>query len=530
MKNIFIGGAWPYANNSLHIGHLAALLPADVIARYYREKGDNVIYVSGTDSHGTPITMRAKKEQVKPEVLADFYHQEFSKNFNDLDFSYDMYSTTTDDFHKEKTKEYFKEIVKNGYIYEKEDNQEFCENCNNFLSDREIIGICPHCGGEAKGDQCDKCLSPLTPNEVIDKKCKECENDTIVKKNKHLYFKLSAFQNKLEEVIKESKGIWRKNATSESKKYLDMGLIDRAATRQLTWGVDVPVEGYEDKKIYVWIEAVLGYLTIGEKVAKDKGLDFDKFIKDKDVISYYVHGKDNITFHTIIFPALLQAIDKNMQLPKYIISSEYVNMNDEKMSKSKGNLISINELVSKYNKDTIRYYMIANGPEKKDINFSEDDLIQNHNKFLVGVLGNFINRNLSFIEKKFNGVVTNGIIDKNIIDTTSKVYNVVGKLIEKGELREAIDMVMHYAVMGNKYYDDQKPWLQVKENIVDFNNTTYTCVYIMANLSNLLFPFMPSTAIRIKKILNLSKEKWEIENIKGDIKINNLSLLFDKIE
>lgn len=530
-RDIFIGGAWPYANNSLHIGHLAALLPADIIARYFRGNGDNVIYVSGTDSHGTPITVRAKKENINPKDIATQYHKEFVSNFNDLDFSYDLYSSTMEDFHKIRVQKYFTQILNNGYIYEKEEDQDFCEICDNFLSDREIIGVCPHCGGAAKGDQCDKCLTTLVPKEILDKHCMVCGSSVVVRKNKHLYFELSKFQDMLRELVNNKDNNWRRNAVSEATKYLNMGLIDRAATRQLTWGIDVPVEGYEDKKIYVWIEAVLGYLTAGEQVALTRGINFEEYMmKRSDLNTYLVHGKDNIPFHTIIYPALLNAINKDMQLPQNIISSEYVNMNNEKMSKSTGNLISVNELISKFNKDTIRYYIISNGPEKKDINFSQEDLIQNHNKFLVGVFGNFINRNLSFITKKFNGVITCGNVDEEIQNKTKEVVNTVGKLIEKGELKSAINMVMDYAVLGNKYYDEQKPWIQVKENMESFNNTTYTCVYMMANLANLFAPFMPSTTDKIRKMLNLPGFKWGVTQISGDIQIKESNILFDRIE
>lgn len=531
MRNILIGGAWPYANNSLHIGHLAALLPADVIARYYRGCGDNVIYVSGTDCHGTPITVRAKKENIKPVEIATKYHEEFVNSFNQMDFSYDLYTATMTENHKKRVQEYFEKIYNNDYLYEKEEDEDFCPKCNQFLADREIVGTCPHCGGSAMGEQCDSCLMPINPKELKDKHCKMCGSSLILKKNKHLYFKLSAFQKVLENLVKNRENDWRKNAINETKKYLNLGLIDRAATRQLDWGVEVPVKGFEDKRIYVWIEAVLGYMTAGSTVAEKRNIDFDKYVTDNDnLITYFVHGKDNITFHSIIYPALLQAINPKYQLPKKIISCEYVNMNDEKMSKSKGNLITMDCLRETYGKDTVRYYMIANGPEKKDINFTSTDLVNAHNKFLVGVIGNFINRNLSFINKKFDGIIKKGNVDSEIINKTKELYKNVGLLIEQGELRNAIENVVSYAVMGNKYYDENEPWNKVKEDINKFNDITYTCVYMMANLSNLLNPFIPESANKIKNMLNLEPFKWEEYKIDGDIKINNLELLFNKIE
>lgn len=530
-RNIFVGGAWPYANNSLHVGHLAALLPGDVIARYYRQNGDNVIYVSGTDSHGTPITVRAKKEGVSPESIAQTYHKEFKKNFEDLDFSYDLYTSTMTKYHEDLVKKYLIQINDNGYIYKKEDLQDYCPECENFLSDREIIGVCPHCGGLAKGDQCDNCLATLNAKEVLDKKCSICHSRTILKPNTHLYFALSKFEDKLKNLIDIRQGQWRANAINETNKFLSMGLIDRAITRQLDWGIDVPFKGFEDKKIYVWIEAVLGYLTAGQKVAEERGIDFKKFMTDSDTLTYYSHGKDNIPFHTYIFPSLLMAIDEKLKLPDYIISCEYVNMNDEKMSKSKGNLISVNELIKLFPKDSIRYYMIANGPETKDINFSLNDFIQIHNKFMVGVFGNFVNRNLSYLNKKFDGNIPNGVVAPEIQKLTRETYNKVGKLIEQGKLRQAIEMAMSYVSAGNKYYDEQKPWIQVIENIDGFNDTTYTCVYMMANMSNLFAPFMPTTCAKIKQKLALDETyEWHEIQIGNNLKVENNDLLFERLQ
>ena len=530
-RNIFIGGAWPYANNSLHVGHLAALLPADVIARYYRLNGDNVIYVSGTDSHGTPITVRARKENVSPDSIAEKYHSEFVKNFNDLDFSYDLYTTTMTDYHAEHVKAYLKRMYDNGFIYEKEEEQDFCPSCNTFLSDREIIGVCPHCHGVAKGDQCDSCLATLSASEVLDKKCANCGSTTILKPNKHLYFALSKFQDKIKKLTDDHANIWRYNAVNETYKFLDMGLIDRAVTRQLEWGIDVPFEHFEDKKIYVWIEAVLGYLTAGNKVADDRGIDFEKFMQKGNVTSYYVHGKDNIPFHTVIYPSLLMAIDENIDLPDHIISCEYVNMNNEKMSKSKGNLISINELTSMFDKDSIRYFMLANGPENKDTNFSMQDFITNHNKFLVGTLGNFVNRNLSFMNKKFDGKICEGKIDENIKALTKDYYNEIGSLIERGKIKSAIEKAFDYVSEGNRYYSDRKPWEQVNNDIDEFNNTTYTCVYMMANMANMLMPFIPHTCERIKAKLALDfAPSWKEVEIKGNLQVQNNELLFERLQ
>ena len=531
-KDVFIGGAWPYANYYLHVGHLAALLPGDVLAKYYRIKGDNVMYVSGSDCHGTPITQRAKKEGTTPEKIATHYHEEFDKVFKKLGFEYDMYSSTMTEFHSNYVQDCFLRLINNNYIVEKEVPQDYCETCKTFLSDREIVGICPHCNGISSGDQCDECLTSLDSEEVIDKKCKNCGNPTILKNNKHLYFKLTEFKDVLQKLIDDNKSTWRKNALGEAQKYLDMGLVDRAATRQLDWGIKVPVEGYEDKRIYVWIEAVLGYLSVGQLVSDNRNIDFDKYMRDdnKNLVTYYVHGKDNIPFHTTIFPALVKGIGKNYRLPDYIISSAYINLNNEKMSKSKGNLITANELLDIFESDTLRFYFLFNGPETKDTNCSIEEIKQVHNKFLVGVLGNFVNRNVSFMNKKFDGLVTKSNIDKDIQTETKKIYELVGSLIEKGEFKNAVNNIVEYISLGNKYYDSRQPWIQVKEDIDAFNETTYTCIYMIANISNLISSIMPNTTKKIKELLGLNETSWKEIVLTDDIKLNSQDVLFNRID
>ncbi len=531
-RDIFIGGAWPYANYLLHIGHLAALLPGDLIARYYRLNGDNVIYVSGSDSHGTPITQRAKIENKTPEEIASYYHKEFVKTFEKMNFSYDEYSDTSTEYHIKVVQDYFLTMYENGYLYELEAPEVYCEACNEYLSDREIVGTCPHCGGVSTGDQCDECLTSLNNNELLDKHCKNCHSITTMKNNKHLYFKLTAFANELQKLIDNNSDRWRKNALGEAQKYLDMGLVDRAATRQIDWGVKVPIPGYENKRIYVWFEAVFGYLSMAKLVAERIGIDFDEYFSNdnKKLRTYYAHGKDNITFHATIFPALELALKKNYRLPDYIISSAYLTLNEEKMSKSKGNLITVNELLEKFESDTIRFYFTLNGPETRDTSCSIEDIVKTHNKFLVGVLGNFINRNLSFVLKKFEGEIIYSEIDEYIKKRTISVYDEVGILIEKGEFKSALNLVLDYISSGNKYYDEKQPWILAKENIEEFNKVTYTCVYMMANIANLINPFIPDTSIRIIKLLKLDDPKWKHIELKENIKLDEISLLFNKID
>lgn len=531
-RDILIGGAWPYANYYLHVGHLAALLPGDILARYFRGKGDNVIYVSGSDCHGTPITERAKKEGTTPSEIANYYHEEFVKSFNALDFTYDKYTKTMSDHHKDYVKKQFLRMYENGYLFEKEELQDYCLNCNTFLSDREIVGICPHCGGNSTGDQCDNCGDSLDSNEVLNKTCKNCGQKTVTKNNKHLYFKLPAFKDELQKLIDDNKERWRKNALGESQKYIDMGLVDRAATRQINWGIDVPIKDYEDKKIYVWIEAVLGYLSTGAEVAEERGIDFDKFMSNDNpnLKTFYVHGKDNIPFHTTIYPALIMAIKNNYRLPDYIVSSAYVNLNQEKMSKSKGNLITANELLEMFDSDTIRFYFTFKGPETNDMSCSISDIVQTHNKFLVGMLGNFVNRNLSFINKKFDGIIKEAKIDENIKKLTLNNLEIIENYYEKSELRNATTQIFEYISEANKYYDSKQPWILAKEDIEGFNEVTYTCTYMIANIANFIAPIMPKASNKIKSMLNLKEFKFAEEEISGNIKISNLEILYNRLE
>jgi len=530
-KRVFIGGAWPYANYSMHIGHLAALLPADVIARYYRHKGAEVLYVSGTDCHGTPITESARKEQVAPSEIAYKYHECDVNDFKEMGFTYDNYGATYMEWHKKGVQDIFREIYEHGYLYDKRMTQVYCERCDKFLVDREIGGRCPICGEEAKGDQCDKCLSTFNPQDLKEKYCLLCSGKITMRPNHELVFLLSKFQNRVKNFFEDNRKYWRMNAENETKKYLDQGLLDRDATRNLKWGIEVPFEGYEDKRIYVWLEAVLGYLTSGRCGAEKMGLDFDEFMKDdEELVSYYVHGKDNIPFHTVIFPALIMAMEKDIQLPKYIISSEYLNMGEEKMSKSKGNLITVRDLLNRFQRDTIRFYFIMNNPEKRDIVFNLEDMVASHNKILVGGFGNFVNRNLSYLKKQFNGVLPIGQIDSRIKELTGEIYESIGSKIESGELKSSVEEMIRYIQMANKYYDDQKPWIQVKEELQNFNNTTATCIYMMANMSNLFSPVIPDGCERLRKMLKLSEPTgWNIINVEENLILDECPILYERI-
>ena len=526
-KNILIGGAWPYANNSLHLGHLAGLISGDILARYFRLQGENVLYVSGTDCHGTPITETAKKLGTTPNEIAEKYHNEFKKTFELCNFSYDMYSKTNSEYHKEKVKEMFLKLYNNGYIYEKQEPQTFCEQCNKFLNDREVEIICPKCKNKTRADQCETCEYIPENKDLIGGKCLYCGSTTIQKNNKNLYFALSKFQKIIEDNTKNKKENWRLNAKNETEKYLKQGLIDRAVTRDLTWGVEIPLANYESKRMYVWIEAVLGYITDTMKIAEERGLNWEDYWKEgHNNLIYMCHGKDNIMFHSVILNALLSALEENYHLVDTIVSTEYLNINDEKISKSKGNGITTLEMLEKYSSDSLRYHIINNGPEKKDTNFTLDDFIRTHNNEILNKFGNLVNRTLRF--KGLEEIKT-ASLENSIKEEIEKTYKEVSEAIEQLEFRLATEKVMNLVEFANKYYDEKEPWKQKKEDIEGFNKTIYNCTVIIANLSNLFEPFMPTACSKIRQYLNLGKPEWKYISIDDNIKLDNIEPLFSRI-
>ena len=523
-RKIIIGGAWPYANSSLHLGHLAALLPGDILARYHRLYGDDVIYISGSDCHGTPITERAKKEKVSPNIIAEKYHKEFLEVFNKSLFSYNLYTKTLDDFHKNIVKDLFKRIYDNGYITEKIDEDNYCKFCNKFVADRELILICPNCGNETKGDQCDCGYIP-TKEDLKNATCNECGNKTTTKENKNLYLRLDKLQLLIEEYVSNNLHKWRKNSQNESLKYLKSGLKERAVTRNLDWGIDIPIKGFEDKKMYVWIDAVFGYLTASMKYCNENNLNFEDWWKNKDSKIYMVHGKDNIIFHSLIFPGLLIGLKDNYHLPDVMVSTEYLNFNDQKFSKSKSIGLTVKEALEKFNVDTLRFYLIKNGPETKDSNFTEDEYKSVHNE-IANKLGNFVNRTLNY--KGLNSIPA-GILDKEVEDYIKNKYIEISNCIENIEFKKATILIMELLDFVNKYYDEKKPWVEFKENIKKFNDIIYTCTVAIANISILIEPFMPNVSNKIKEYLKIDNNKWEfIYNI-NPINLENIQPLFEKM-
>lgn len=540
--NVLIGNAWPYANGSLHIGHIAALLPGDVLARYFRAKGDTVFFVSGSDCHGTPVAIRAKQKNKTPEEISDYYHIEFDYCFNRLGFSYDLYGKTSSNEHKSFVTDFHRKLYDGGYVYEKSTPQAYCDKCKQFLPDRFVKGSCPHCAENARGDQCEACGTVLEPENLIQAECSICGKPPEFRSTNHLYLAVTRMKDELEKYI-QSHSDWRKNAYEMSKRYIREGLRDRSLTRDLDWGIDVPKEGFDSKKIYIWAENVLGYLSTCHTLCNQQGLDFDEFWNN--CRQYYVHGKDNIPFHTIILPSLLLGrTDVKLKLPDDIISSEYLTLEGKKISTSGNWAIWAKDILERYSPDSIRYFLISNGPEKRDTDFTWREFINSHNGELLGAYGNFVNRSLVFIQKSFEGKVpeTQGnqgcfseqqdilSTSPSIIQSLIRLYPIVGSLIEHGCIKEALDTIFAFVRTANKYFDEEQPWITVKSEITKCKETLNTCVQIIANLSLLLDPFLPFSSAKIRDILKIGNAVWKYIEIPAGFELGQVEILFERID
>ncbi|PGC95331.1 methionine--tRNA ligase [Bacillus toyonensis] len=527
--SIFIGGAWPYANGSLHLGHIASLLPGDILARYYRAKGENVLYVSGSDCNGTQIAIRAKQEGVTAKEIADKYHEEFERCFRSLGFTYDCYTRTDSEHHHETVQKVFLRLLEEGYIYKKTVEQAYCETCTQFLPDRYVEGICPHCHEAARGDQCDACSAILDPLDLLEKKCKLCGSTPSVQETEHFYFALHTSQEQIKGVVEiaKQKGTWRDNAIQLTERYVKEGLQDRAVSRDLPVGIPIPVAGYEDKKIYVWIEAVTGYYSASKHWAEKTGKDDQEFW-NKETKTYYVHGKDNIPFHSIIWPAVLLGVGEEA-IPRHIVSNEYLTVEKRKLSTSKNWAVWVPDILESYDPDSIRYFLTVNAPENRDTDFSWREFIYSHNSELLGAYGNFVNRTLKFIEKYYDGVVPKGTIHVELKDKVEGLYKEVGVAIEQTKFKVALETIFDAVRFANKYFDEKQPWKQREDDPVSCEETVYNCVYLIANFANLLEPFLPFSSERVRNTLSIVKRNWEPQNTLPN-KIDSVQPLFERID
>ena len=529
-RPIFIGGAWPYANGSLHVGQMAALLPGDVLARYFRQLGHPVLYVSGSDCHGTPISVRAAREQRSPHDVAAQYHQEVAAAFNRLGISYDCYSRTDQPQHHRVVQDIFTRLQQNGWLEARSRDQVWCPGCARFLPDRYVNGTCPHCHAAARGDQCDYCTRLLNPEDLLDPHCQLCAGPTELRTSRQQVFLLSKLQLFLEDELQRLASGYRRNAYQETLRYFKEGLQDRDASRDLDWGVPLPGQSGPSPTVYVWIDAVLGYLSASQAWSEKTGGDWRRFWQEP-AQAWYVHGKDNIPFHTIILPALLQAAVPELKRPDRIISSEYMTLEGRKISTSANWAIRVNDLLERYPADSIRYSLLANGPEKRDADFSWTDFVHSHNGELVGAFGNFVQRTLVFIIRYRDGNNAGLACDPQVRDAIDKTYVESGNQIEAGEFKAALTTIFQLVHTLNRYFDQEKPWLTRHEQAEVCDAALATCLHGIANLSQLLAPFLPFSCQSIRETLDLAPEPaWYYIDCPVIQQLKKADILFPRID
>lgn len=551
-KRIFIGLAWPYANGSLHLGHISAFLGGDILARYHRLNGDKVLFVSGSDCYGTPIAVEATEQGIDPDKIANKYHEEFKQALIDgLNFSYDIYTQTTTDHHAKAVQEIFLDLYKKGYLYTKIEKALYSPLLKRFLPDRFVEGTCPKCGYVgARGDQCDECGSLLDSLElknphinpkILQRKEILSDNDLCleIRESEHFYFKLSSLEKKLQQWIEEKSDLWRANARTLTKGLIKQGLRDRAITRDTDWGVPIPLAGYENKRIYVWFEAVIGYLSASKLWAKKMGQvnQWKEFWLNDEAVHYYVHGKDNIPFHTIIWPAILLA-EGTLHMPDRIVSSEYLSLEGKQFSKSRSWAIWLPDFLKSFDSETLRFFLIVNGPETSDANFVWTEYAQLVNGELIANFGNLVNRVLSFSQKEFPDgikfVVSLDLISKDLLDLTKKSFEKIGELIEKGKFRLAWFEIRNIVEHSNHFIDKKAPWKKVKDRAKrnELETDFAVLVHVIRSLAILVNPFLPATSGQILDFFGLNHKEiaWTYPEPQKVQKINYVKLLYRKIE
>ena len=519
-EKIFIGVAWPYADGPLHLGHIAgAYLPADIFARYHRIKGNEVLMVSGSDQHGTPITIKAEQEGKAPSQLAAQYHQQFLESWQKLGISFDLFTTTGTANHAEVAHDIFLTLLHRGYIYKATVSQPYCPHCRRFLSDRYIEGTCPYCGSTgARGDQCEDCGKPLNPIELIAPRCRLCGTTPQFKDSEHFFLKLTAFEDRLLAWVKQQ-AHWRQNVLNFTTRYLEQGLKDRAITRDIEWGIPVPVDGFEGKCIYVWFEAVIGYLSAAKEWARSSGAEerWRSFWQDKNVKAYYFIGKDNIPFHTIIWPAMLMGYG-DLNLPYDVPANEFLTIEGKRLSTSRNWAVWLPDYLSRYDPDPLRYLLSINMPETGDTDFSWREFVRRNNDELVATYGNLVHRVLTFVYRSFEGCVpTPGEFDDHsqaVIGMAEDTLNTVDGLLYQCHFREAIKSAMSLAQETNRYLDDKSPWKIIKEDREAAATALYVAITVLSALSTVLYPFLPFSSQRLRRLLGfegrVEDDGWQL--------------------
>lgn len=539
-----ITAALPYANGPVHIGHLAGVyVPADIYARYLRLKGQEVLFVGGSDEHGVPVTIRARKEGITTQQVVDRYHQLIKDSFEQFGISYDIYSRTTSDIHHAFAADYFRKMYENGQFIEETSEQFYDPETGHFLTDRNIKGECPRCHAlGAYGDQCEKCGATLSPDELINPYNAETGNALAKKETKHWYLPLDQYQAWLEQWILQEHKEWRPNVYGQCKSWLDGGLKPRAVTRDLDWGIPVPVEGAEGKVLYVWFDAPIGYISNTKELCDaqpEQYGNWEKWWKQEDTRMLHFIGKDNIVFHCIVFPAMLKALGYN--LPDNVPSNEFLNLEGDKISTSRNWAVWLNEYLVDFpgKQDVLRYVLTANAPETKDNDFTWADFQARNNNELVAIYGNFINRALVLTKKYFDGQVPAcGQLtdyDKETIEEFKNVKNTLESLLNNFRFRDAQKEAMNLARIGNKYLADTEPWKLAKTDMERTATVLHVALQIAANLAIAFEPFLPFSSEKLKAMLNMDNSiGWEdlgrIDLLSAGNPLGEVSLLFEKIE
>jgi len=534
---ILVTSALPYANGDIHLGHLAGCyLPADIYVRYHRLKGEDVIHICGADEHGVPVTISAEKQKKRPMEIVDFYYDSIKKSFKDFGIIFDNFARTTSPLHHRLVQDFFTRIYNNGYIMPKEIEQFYCPKCERFLPDRYVIGKCPRCqGDDARGDQCEMCGRWLEPFELIEPKCLVCGSPPQKRKTKHWYFKLSNFHDKLTDWIEQHKD-WKENVLRFVKGWLKEGIIDRPITRDMSWGVPVPIGEAKGKVLYVWFDAPIGYISSTMEWAESKGepdLWQDYWLNKETKLVHFI-GKDNIVFHALIWPAMLMAYGEYI-LPTDIPANQFLTLEGAKLSTSKGHAIWLPEYLKEFEPDSLRYALTRNAPELRDADFTWKDFQSWHNNELADILGNFVNRTLTFVKRYYNYQVPTASTftetDNRMLNILHKAPSLVGEKIEKFEFKSALQELMNILQEGNRYFDHSEPWLTRKTSPLMCERTIYVCMKIITTLSVLLEPFLPFTCQRIKKMIDFIPQKWDdIGSPQVATTINEPEILFKKIE
>lgn len=537
-KRTTVTAALPYANGGVHIGHLAGVyVPADIYVRYLRLKQHDVKFICGSDEHGVPITIRAKKEGITPQQVVDRYHSMIKKSFEDFGISFDIYSRTTSETHAKVASDFFKKLYDEGKLIEKTSQQYYDEEAKQFLADRYITGECPHCHNpHAYGDQCEKCGSDLDPTELINPKSAISGSEPILRETKNWYLPLDRYQDWLKEWILEGHKEWRPNVYGQCKSWLDIDLQPRAMTRDLSWGIPVPVEGAEGKVLYVWFDAPIGYISNTKELLPDT---WEKWWKDPETRLVHFIGKDNIVFHCIVFPVMLKAHGDYI-LPENVPANEFLNLENDKISTSQNWAIWLHEYLEEFpgKQDVLRYVLTANAPETKDNNFTWKDFQERNNSELVGVYGNFVNRALQLTKKYWNGVVppcgTLQDIDVQTLHEFKDVKSRLESLLETYKFREALKEAMNLARIGNKYIADCEPWKVAKTDMARVETILNISLQLVANLAIAFEPFLPFSSARLRKLINIDKFDWNslgsTDLLQPGHQLAEPELLFEKIE